>query len=59
MEQGLSWKANRFSANQEIPHILWYQKVHYSTHNSPPDVPNLSQLDTVRTTHIQIPEEPS
>ena len=23
MEQGLSWKANRFSASQEIPRILW------------------------------------
>ena len=23
MEQSLSWEANRFSARQEIPHILW------------------------------------
>jgi hypothetical protein len=29
MEQSHSWEANRFSASQEIPHILWNAKVHY------------------------------
>ena len=24
MEQSPSWEANRFSASQEITHILWY-----------------------------------
>ena len=28
MEQSPSWEANRFSASQEIPHILWNSKVH-------------------------------
>jgi hypothetical protein len=29
MEQSNSWEPNRFSASQEIPHILRYTKVHY------------------------------
>ena len=40
MEQSRSWEANRFSASQEILHILWNPKVHY---------PILSQFDPVHT----------
>jgi len=29
MEQSLSGEANRFSASQEIPHILWNPKANY------------------------------
>jgi len=28
MEHDYSWEANRFSASQEIPRILWKPKVH-------------------------------
>ena len=44
MQQSPSWEANRFSASQEIPHILCSPKVHYRTHKSPPPVPILGHF---------------
>ena len=54
MGQSHSWEANRFSASQEIPRILWNPKVYYCSHKCPPPVPVLSQFDPVhiRTSHF-------
>ena len=49
MEHSPSSEVNRFSANQEIPHILWNPKVHYRNHKCQPSVPILSQLHPVHT----------
>jgi len=44
MEQSPSWEAIRFSASQEIPHILGNQKVHYHIHKCLPPGPILRSI---------------
>ena len=50
MEQSPSWEANRFSASQEIPHILWNTNVHHRNNKCPPTFPIPSQIDPVHPT---------
>ena len=49
MEHSPSWEANRPSASQKFPRILWNLKVHCHIQKCPPTVPILSHLDPVHS----------
>ena len=44
MEHIPSSETKRFSSSQEIPHVLWNQKIHFHIHKCPLPVPILSIL---------------
>ena len=51
MERSPSWEANRFSAGQEIPHILRNPMIQYRVYKCLPPVPILSQINPVSAPH--------
>jgi hypothetical protein len=42
---------------QPIPYILWNQKIHYRTHNSPPPLHILSHINPAHTLHFMEPKD--
>ena len=53
MEQSRSQEANRFSARQEIPSIVWNPKVHYRTHKSQSPVSILTRaIQSIPQSHF-------
>ena len=48
MQQRPSSEANRFSASQEIPRILWNPMGHYRIQMRPPPVPILNHINSAQ-----------
>jgi len=50
MEHSPSWEANRCSASQKIPRILWNPKVHYRIYKCPPPFTIVSHTNSSQAT---------
>jgi len=59
MEQSPTSETKRFSASQEVPHILLNPNVYYRVYKCPPPVPILSQTKAVHASSIPLLEYPS
>jgi hypothetical protein len=58
MEQSPSWEGNWFFlASQEIPLILWNPNFYYRTHQSPPAVLILSQINPILVMCLQLSKD--
>jgi hypothetical protein len=57
MKQIPSWEANKSSASQENPRVLWNPNVHYRIHESPPPLHILSRIIPVDALPIQLLED--
>jgi hypothetical protein len=55
MDLGPWREAASCAATQELPNIVWNQKVYYEVHKSPPLAPIVSRINLTHNTHKQIP----
>jgi hypothetical protein len=50
MDLSITGEATNCAAAQQLPSVLWNQKIHYGTHKSPTLVAILSQINPIHNT---------